>query len=226
MKLLESDIIDRNTENGIEQLNTKQGRLYRTPEGKLYPSATTVTGLIHQKAIESWVKKVGEKRANKIKEEAGTHGTRWHELMERTLKENKPINIPFGKEFFKIYPKVIQDIYPHISDVVAIEQRLYSDEMEVAGTIDLLAKWDGVLSVIDWKTTRRFKTEKDVANYWCQTASYAKMVRERLNLYPQQLVLVFNDSDINDYVLIKPNVDSWINNFVKLRKRYKQIYHI
>ena len=43
----------------VEQVNTDTGRFYKTPTGALYPSVTTVTGIMNQKAILEWRKRVG-----------------------------------------------------------------------------------------------------------------------------------------------------------------------
>ena len=52
--------------NQIEQINTPLGRLYKTPDGKCYPSATTVVSILNKKKIEEWKQKVGEEEANKV----------------------------------------------------------------------------------------------------------------------------------------------------------------
>ena len=215
-------VIDSNIENGITQLNTDIGRSYQTPEGKIYPSSTTVVHLLNKKAIEQWELSVGKEKAEQVRNQAAAHGSRWHLLMEDTL--NKGIQkLSYTNEFSRAYRKVTKDVFPLISNVYAVEQRMYSDEIEVAGTADLIADYNGVCSIIDWKTTSRFKTAKDVVSYWCQLASYAVMAKERYQLDIKQFVLVFNDSDVNVYTLQDCRIEMWIENFKKLRLKYKQL---
>ena len=57
-------------------------RYYTTPEGRHYPSVTSVTGLMNRKWIEKWRKSVGEEKANKIAGQAAARGTRYHQLQE------------------------------------------------------------------------------------------------------------------------------------------------
>ena len=51
-----------------ENINGK--RYYKTPEGKHYPSVTTVTGLMNRVWLKKWKKAVGEEKAKKISRRA------------------------------------------------------------------------------------------------------------------------------------------------------------
>ena len=216
-------VISSNVENNITQLNTTTGRYYETPSGKVYPSSTTIVGLLNKKQIDQWIANVGEAKAEEIRTKAGQHGTRWHDLMENTIL-NGVQKLPYIHEFGNVYRKLVSQVYPKITNVVAVEHRMYSDELEVAGTADLIADYDGVCSIIDWKTTSHYKTANDVTSYWCQLASYAVMAKERLQIEPKQFVLVFNDGDVSIYTLQDCRIEMWIENFKKLRLKYKQLY--
>lgn len=218
-------ILDSNEEFGIKQVTTNNGRYYVTPNGDAYPSVTTVVGILNASKIEEWVASVGQEYADKIKKEAGEHGTRWHTLMEETIL-NGVQTLPFGREFFKVYPKLVREVLPRITDVVFAERRMYSDTLEVAGTADLVAKFDGSMAIVDWKTTRNYKGPKDCISYWCQLASYAVMVKEMYDIEVKKLVLVFNDDDTNVYVLETHKVSSWVENFKKVREKYKNKYGV
>ena len=61
-----------------ETINGK--RYYKTPEGKHYPSVTTVTGMMNKVWLAKWKKAVGEEKANKISRKASLRGTRYHYL--------------------------------------------------------------------------------------------------------------------------------------------------
>lgn len=203
----------------IVQVNDPSGRYYLTPEGNKYPSATNVVGLLNQKHIDEWIARVGEEEAEKIRTEAGEHGTRWHELMEKTMFEGSQ-TLPWTHEFGRVYPKIVGGVLPHIDNIRAIECQMYSDRLRMAGTVDLIADYDGVLSIIDWKTTKREKEQTSIHSYWCQTASYAVMAWERFNLCPKQLVLVFNEYD-NDFCVYRADVRRWIPRVAKLRAIYE-----
>ena len=77
----------------IERKTTEAGRKYFTPEGKAYPSITTVLGALNKDGLLAWRKKVGEEEANKISRRAATRGTAVHKLADITL-----IMFPSGKK--------------------------------------------------------------------------------------------------------------------------------
>ena len=211
-------------EEQIEQYNSEtEGRHYSTPSGGYYPSVTSIVGILNEKHIREWIERIGKDAADKIKKEAAEHGTRWHDLMEHTLKDGVK-TIPFGKEFFAIYPRIVHDVYPRISNIRAIEHRMWSDETECAGTVDLVADFDGVLSVIDWKTASHEKKPSDVLSYWLQTAAYAIMFQERHGLTAEKLVLVINEKD-QSYSVYEQPAEYWKRQFRRLRKFYKEKCH-
>ena len=126
-------------------------RVYETPSGKAYPSVTTVTGLLKKQAIMEWRKKVGEEEANKISSKAASRGTRIHSLCEQYLLNKEIVPNMFDVDMW-------QNMKPHlhnINNIYALEQPLYSDHLEVAGTVDFIAEYNGKMSVIDFKTSKR-----------------------------------------------------------------------
>ena len=76
-------------------------------------------------------------------------------------------------------------------------------------TIDVIAEFDGVLSVIDFKTSDRNKPEEWIDNYFCQCLAYAIMYEEIVGEPIEQIVVMMavenGDSEIyvrkaEDYV--------------------------
>ena len=206
----------------IEQINTARGRFYRTPEGNLYPSVTTIVGALSKRHITEWRKTVGDAEADRISRLASSHGTRFHDLMERTLKEGEQI-LETMNEFRVVYGKILTRAFPHISNIRCVEERLYSDILQCAGTVDLVCEWDGKKAICDWKTTAHPKYPQDVIGYWLQTAAYAQMMQERFGYIPEQLVLLFNESDFEFYFYKQP-VAPWLKKFKELREAYRRRY--
>lgn len=200
-------------------------RVYELSNGDFYPSATSVTGLVHEKEIEKWRKAVGEKRANKVCQEASAHGTRFHELMERKLNGEEIKLSPFH-EFYNVNRALERQIYPNISNVKFVEKQLFSTSLRCAGTVDLLADWDGETAIIDWKTTRKEKTMTDVSNYFAQLSAYAYMIRENYGIVAKRMVLVFNEADSTVYTLQQTDIQKWVNFFMKYRKLFYRRYKI
>jgi ATP-dependent exoDNAse (exonuclease V) beta subunit len=47
-----------------------------------------------------------------------------------------------------------------MNNVYAQEVPLYSDQLKVAGRVDLIAEWGGQLAIVDFKTSRKPKERK------------------------------------------------------------------
>ena len=67
-----------------EEVNGK--RMYVAPNGKHYPSVTTVLADYGKEGIMEWRKRVGEAKANEISRKATTRGTGVHKALELYLK--------------------------------------------------------------------------------------------------------------------------------------------
>jgi genome maintenance exonuclease 1 len=171
---------------------TDSGRLYTTPEGNKYKSITTVLSNYNKKAIYEWRQAVGEEQANKVSRKAASRGTKVHKICEdyinNEISEMKmQMLMPDMKELFL---KIKPDIDECVGKVYAQEQALYSDKYRIAGRVDLIAEWDGKLSVIDFKTSTKQKDEEDIQNYFMQCTAYALMFAERTGIWIDDIVVV------------------------------------
>ena len=78
----------------------------------------------------------------------------------------------------------------NISNVTCIEQRMYSDKLRVAGTSDLIAEYNGELSIIDYKTKRKPQIDDFMYEYYLQTTCYAQMFQEVTGRKINQVVIL------------------------------------
>jgi genome maintenance exonuclease 1 len=164
-------------------------RFYTTPQGKRYPSITTVLGALNPVWLSEWRARVGTAAANKISSRAMRRGTRIHELFENLLRQG---TIDLSKDMPDVR-QMVRDTVPllnHINKVVAIEAPLYSDSLQLAGTTDLVAEWDNELSVVDYKNSNHLKKRDDILNYFAQCAGYATMFEERYGMPINQIVII------------------------------------
>lgn len=198
---------------------TENGRIYITPEGNRYPSVTTVisAGSDH-KWVEQWKKRVGEEEAKKILTQATTRGSAVHELAEHYLlndpnykKGHMPSNIA---SFFQIKPYLDN----HVGLIAGLELPLYSDTLRTAGRADCIAKWDGVWSIIDFKTSKRVKTKDSITNYFMQESCYAEMFYERTGMRIPQIVTVMM-VDHSDPLIFVEKAENYIEEFKKVRDK-------
>ena len=201
----------------LERKTSADGsRVYETPSGRAYPSVTTVTGLHNKQAILDWRKRVGAEEANRISTKAAKRGTRIHTLCESYLNNESVEPNLFDTETFK----AIKPYLNNIQDVHCLETPLYSDHLEVAGTVDCIAKYKGKMSVIDFKTSTRKKSRDDIQNYFMQCSAYAVAFEERTGVPVGKIVIIMAVDD-DDTIIFEENRDDWINGFIGLRADYR-----
>lgn len=175
----------------LEAETTDAGRYYITPNGDRYRSVTTVLASYSKAGIQEWRERVGDAEADKISGKASRRGTDLHDVCEKYLLNSlTPMKIrgmmPHIKQLFN-------QLKPHfdkkIGEIYCLEQALYSDKMKVAGRVDCIAFWGGVLSVIDFKTSAKFKDESYILNYFMQCSAYAEMFEELTGIPIDQIVV-------------------------------------
>lgn len=196
-------------------------RVYKTPSGRAYPSVTTVTSLHSAEGIAKWRARVGAEEANRISSRASARGTRIHSLCESYLRNEVCEPDIFDKELFGSLEQWLGDI----DNIHALEDPLYSDFLQVAGTVDCIADFQGKLSVIDFKTASKPKDRDDIYNYFMQTAAYAVAFEERTGIPIGRLVIIMAVENDDPRLFIEKR-DNWIGGFRKLRLDYKNKFGI
>ena len=73
---------------------------------------------------------------------------------------------------------------------MAIELPMISEEYGFAGKLDVLAEYNGVLSIIDFKSSRKKKAEKYCRKWFLQETAYSLLVEEVLGIPVGQLVTI------------------------------------
>lgn len=201
----------------IEQLNTPNGRFYRTPDG-FFPSVTTVLSSIPNPSLEEWRRAVGEEEANRISKKATQTGTRMHSFCEDYLLKKEPKLDLIDKFQFGPIVQELKKIEP-----IGIEKMLWSKKLRVAGSIDCIGKYEGEWSIIDFKTASKDKFKEDISNYFLQTAAYSVMVYERIGLLIPRLTIIIQTINENVRVYHEP-ANKWIPKFVEVRSQFKKEY--
>lgn len=202
---------------------TESGRKYFTPDGNAYPSITTVLSIIGKEAIIAWRNRVGEEEANKVSRQASTRGTAVHKLAEDYVdnKEDwRGKHMPANIATFNSIRPVLDE---KLDNVWMQEVFLYSDKLKCAGQVDCIGEWEGVLSIIDFKTSRRVKKKEDITNYFIQMCFYAAAFLERTGIAIKQAVVVMAVDD-NEPLIFKVNTFDYLEHFIAVRKKYKEMY--
>jgi genome maintenance exonuclease 1 len=210
----------------LDRRDCEDGRRYVTLDGNAYPSVTTILSILSEESIAKWRAKVGEEEANKVSLRATTRGTAVHAIIEKYMN-----NDPNYAEGY--LPHVIQSLEnlkplldKHVTKVYAQEVPLYSDHLQMAGTCDAVVEWDGVPTIVDWKTSRRPKKKANIGNYFMQLAAYAVMWEERTGMPIQQTRIVMDVDDFHP-VMYKETRDAWIDKMIETRDEYnrRKLFH-
>ena len=164
-------------------------RFYSTPDGKKYPSITTVVGFNTRQSIIAWRRRVGEEEANRISRESANRGTKIHTICENYLN-NKPNYAEGHEEEHVSMFNQFQDAIDRINNIKCQETGMYSDKLGVAGTVDCIAEFDGKLSIIDFKTKRKEMRKEWTDSHFMQCAGYGQMWEQHTNIPIEQLVVL------------------------------------
>ena len=107
-----------------------------------------------------------------------------------------------------------------IGKVYGQELPLYSDHLGVAGRVDCVAEFDGKISIIDYKTSRKPKLRKYIENYFQQEAAYAIMWEERTGVPITQLVTIIAVDNEPAQVFVEHR-DNWSEKLLNTIELYK-----
>ena len=208
----------------IKAKTTDGVRLYETPEGKFYPSITTVLKNRDKQGLFEWRQRVGEDVANYVARTAATRGTQVHHFCEKYL--NNLEDTDDWNEYKKgrfLSHCLFSQLKPYLNKSIGLvhcqEQALWHNYYKVAGRVDCVGKWNGKDSIIDWKTSRKEKKKEWISNYFMQASAYAIMWEERTG-QPITNTVVIMDVDDNEPLVFKEHRDNHIKLLIDTKKEY------
>jgi hypothetical protein len=184
-------------------------RYYYAPDGNVYKSVTTILGERTDSKIklQEWRNKVGEEEATKKSLVASRRGTEVHKICEDYIKND----INFLKKSLPIHIDTFQQIQPilnsNVDNILGIEIPLYSKLFNTAGRSDLIAHFNGIPSIVDFKTSLRNKQESWIQSYFIQCTIYSLMFQELYSIIIPQLVVIIAVDDEQPQVFIKKTKD-------------------
>lgn len=201
--------------------NTVAGRLYKTPEGKIYPSVTSVLACREKPELEQWRALVGDEEAAQVSLRATTKGTYIHDFAEDYVNNKVDVN-------YRVNPLVLDRFEPfkraldtHVNNVFHTELKMYSTMLKVAGTTDLIAEYDNELSIIDYKTSNKIKSKFEIEDYFIQASVYAVMVYEMFGKLINNVVIIMGVDGDKEPLIFQERVKNHLKNYSEIRKEYK-----
>ena len=229
------------------------GRYYVVDEDNntKLPSVTTILGNMQDKSgLDSWIKRVGEKKAKEISTFSANRGTFMHVLHEHYLNSffvdpvEKPLmeafklaleecntltkeEIACGKDLFMQFHNN-SDFYEHIGEVLHQEVPVWSLKGGgYAGRLDLCIKdKDGKIKVIDFKTSRKPKRESWLDGYKMQTAAYSIGLYEQYGVFPEETEIWISceTGEVQTFRMNKEDIKHWFSKFQELVVGYHEKY--
>ena len=148
-------------------------RLYDV-NGTRLPSVTTILGATKdQQFLKDWKAKVGEKRAEEIKNHSSRRGTSMHKFIESYITGVGYDDLTeLGQEAKPMAEKVIEIGLAPVEEYYGSEVTLYYPGL-YAGSTDLVCNHNGLESIIDFKQSNRPKKKEWIEDYYLQIAAYA-----------------------------------------------------
>ena len=201
-----------------ETINRK--RFYVTPEGEKYPPITTVLSNRKKEGLFEWRKRVGNDVANYVARTSASRGTKVHHMCEDYLN-NEFDEEKHRKDFlpFCLFNQLKDQALCNLNNIYAQEAGLYSDKYKVAGRVDCVAEYKDTLSIIDFKTSTRERSDDWNENYYIQGSAYAEMFEERTEMKIDQVVIlvVTEDGTVQEFVknkqdylpMLEESINAW-----------------
>ena len=152
---------------------------YITEDGKRVPGVTTILGVIAKPALVRWANKMGLDGidTNKYVDRLADIGTLAHYLIQCKLTNVEPDLSTWSPEQLDKATNSVKSFDAwagqHAIEVIDTELALVSEKYRYGGTVDILARVDGVEGVVDLKTSKAIYDE-----HLYQAAAYHQLARE------------------------------------------------
>lgn len=194
------------------------GKFYQTPWG-LFPSVTTVIQATMAEAqlqrLRKWYRRKGAE-AETLRQQAAERGKVVHRLIEARFK-GEEVECPTDMtEFWQEARKILGAI----GEVSAIEQPVCHPQLQYAGTLDLLAHWQGVLTLFDFKTSHREKKAQWLSDAKLQIAAYRGAYGLEIT---QGLIVVVTPNTVQFFTLERAELEDYWQEWLLRLKQYRSL---
>ncbi|MCP4831741.1 MAG: preprotein translocase subunit TatA [Gammaproteobacteria bacterium] len=162
------------------------------------PSVTTILSETGDKtALFEWRKRVGDAEANRISRESAGLGTKVHNALENYC--NGEVWDTFGNNMVSVMAKemtteMIDKGMSNVDEVWGIEVGLIAKGI-YAGTADCVGLYNGVPSIIDFKTAKKIKKREWIEDYFLQGSAYVLAHNEMFESKIDQVAILMVDRD-------------------------------
>jgi genome maintenance exonuclease 1 len=207
----------------LTRTNVDGRRHYVTPEGTFISITSLLSWLQPSDSIKSWRARMGNDVADYIMQTAGRRGTRLHKIVELALSNKSLGDVTDHGLLPAALFNSMQPALDRISQIRALEQPLYSTEFSIgiAGQADTVCEFDGIPSVVDFKTATKMRKEEEIQNHLIQCAFYASAWTRQTQLPIKQIVIIMASEDGRMHVFNK-SPSAYIPKIWELAGHYTQ----
>jgi len=192
-------LVEKFTYPTLKRVTAKNGqRQYTGDDDQPVPSVTTVLSDTGDKtALINWRKRVGDAEANRISQEAAGLGTKVHNALEKyVLNEDYDIsgNNHISVMAKKMLDEMIDKGLSQVNEIWGVEVALIAKGL-YAGTSDAVGMFNGVESIIDFKTAKKIKKREWIEDYFMQGCAYALAHNEMFGTNIKQVAILMIDRE-------------------------------
>lgn len=214
----------------LKRVTAKNGqRQYTGDDDQPVPSVTTVLSDTGDKtALINWRKRVGDEEANRISREAAGLGTKVHNALEKyVLQEEYNIS---GNNHISVMAKAMLDEMidkglSQVDEIWGVEVALIAKGL-YAGTSDAVGMFNGVESIIDFKTAKKIKKREWIEDYFMQGCAYALAHNEMFgtNIKQVAILMVDREGKYADFVIEGDEFEEYCNKWaMRLADYYNKV---
>ena len=191
-------------------------RLYNIGKAKL-PSVTTILQATmpeeKKQKLAEWRLRVGENKAEDIKNSAATRGTAMHTYLEHYIDGKGLLDLSDeGRVAMAMAKKIIDDGFGDLSELWGSEVTLFYEGL-YAGATDAVGVYQGRDSIIDFKQSNKPKRVEWIKDYKLQMVAYAMAHN-----------YVYN-TKIDQGVILMCSKDGFFQKFISTGKEFTKYKH-
>jgi len=184
----------------------KDERHYEVGDEKL-PSVTTILAATasdeKRESLAKWKLKVGDSKADEIKNQAARRGTAMHTYLEHHINGGGLLDLSSeGREAESMAKTIIDKGLPDLHEIWGSEVVLHYPGL-YAGATDLCGIYQGRDSIVDFKQSNKPKKDEWIEDYKLQLAAYATAhdYVHRTNIEQGVILMVTPDNFFQRFII-------------------------
>ena len=194
------------------------------------PSVTTILSSTQSEekkdSLARWKQKVGENKADQIRDQAAERGTIMHRIIEGHLLGQRHANLSdLGQNAGTMAQKIIDEgLEGRMDEIWGSEITIYYPGL-FAGATDLAGIYEGRESIIDFKQSNKLKRKEWIEDYFIQLAAYALGHNYVYNTSIQSgtILMCTKDNYFQKFIVTDGEFQQYMWKWLKRVDKYKKL---